>query len=181
MPRRLWRLRPAARAKPVSSSGVTNCSPAVRSGLEPAQHIFGADDRKRKAPQCAVESRGEQKAARLDQRGGGGDEAFRIGGVLDHLHRAHDIDKPRLLRQLLDRAHAISELGARLLGMMACGLDRGGGLSGINDPLLSQGSGGSVSCFQLARPETIRTRRSVVRRLGFRAWPSRRSPLAKCA
>ena len=37
-------------------------------------------------------------------------------------------------------------------------------------------------CFLLsARPETIRTRRSVVRRLRFRAWPSRRTPLAKCA
>ena len=46
--------------------------------------------------------------------------------MLDHLHGAHDIEKPRLLRQLLDRGGAIGELGARLLGMTAGGLDRGG-------------------------------------------------------
>ena len=46
--------------------------------------------------------------------------------MLDHLHRAHDVEPLRLLRQLLDRAHAIGELGARLLGVTAGGLDRGG-------------------------------------------------------
>ena len=46
--------------------------------------------------------------------------------MLDHLHRADDIEKPRLLRQLLDRGRAIGELGASLLGMIAGGLDRGG-------------------------------------------------------
>ena len=48
--------------------------------------------------------------------------------MLDHLHRADDIEKPRLLGQLLDRAHAIGEPRARLLGVMAGSFEnRGGG------------------------------------------------------
>ena len=54
------------------------------------------------------------------------DEGFRIGGVLDHLHRAHDIEAPRLGGELFDRRCSIGKPGAGLLRMAAGGLDRGG-------------------------------------------------------
>ncbi len=92
MPRRLTRLKPAARAKAGELDRGHELLPAVRSRLEPAQHIFGPDDGEREALERAVEGRSEKKAARLDERGGGGDESLRIGGMLDHLHRAHDVE-----------------------------------------------------------------------------------------
>ncbi len=66
--------------------------PAVGAGLEPAQHIFGPDDGERKALQRAVEGRGEEEPAGLQERGGLGDEARRIGDMLDDLHRGDDVE-----------------------------------------------------------------------------------------
>ena len=126
MPRRLWRLKPAARAKPVSSSGVTNCSQRCVPGSSQRKTYSAPTIASAKLLNVRLRVETSKQAAGLDQRGGGGDEALRIGRVLDHFHRAHDIEKPRLLRQLLDRAHAIGELGAGLLGMIAGGVDRGG-------------------------------------------------------
>ena len=54
--------------------------------------------------------------------------------------------------------------------------------SASNDPPPSQGSGGSVSCLvSLLVPKPLEFHPSVVRRLTFRAWPSRCALVAKCA
>ena len=54
------------------------------------------------------------------------DETRWLGHVLDHLHRAHDVEAPRLCRKLFDRGNAIVEFRARLLSMAARRVDRGG-------------------------------------------------------
>ncbi len=46
--------------------------------------------------------------------------------MLDHLHRADDIEATLLRGQVLDRRRAIGEPGASFLGMTAGGLDRDG-------------------------------------------------------
>jgi hypothetical protein len=98
----------------------------VGSRLEPAQQVFGPDDGEGEALQRAIQGRGEEKAAGLDERGGGRDEGFRIGDVLDHLHRAHDVEAPRLRGELFDRRRAIGEPRAGLLRMAAGRRDRSG-------------------------------------------------------
>ena len=86
--------------------------PAMSSGREPAQHVFGADDRQRKAPEGAVESGEGDQAAGPHERGGGGDESGDVVDMLDDFHREHDVEFRALAGQILDRSYAIGQIGA---------------------------------------------------------------------
>ena len=107
--------------------------------------------------------------------------------MLDHFHRAHDIEQPRLLRQRLDRRRPIGEARARLLGMMAGGLDRGGSRIDADDvgakprQRLGEQAGPAADIEQAHARErqagrrlspkcrAIRSRAQAIR-TGFRRW-----------
>ena len=127
MPRRLRRCRPAARAKAVSSRGVTNCSQRWVPGSSQRSTYSAPTIASAKLLSVRLRVEASRRPPGLTREAAAATKALRIGRVLDHLHRAHDIEPARLVRQLLDRAHAIGEPRARLLGVSARGFDRGGG------------------------------------------------------
>ena len=75
-----------------SSFGRDELVPLMGAARQPAQHVFGADDREREALQRAVERRRDHQPAGLHHRGAACDEQRHIGDVLDHLHGQHDVE-----------------------------------------------------------------------------------------
>ncbi len=58
---------------------------------QPAQHVFGPHDRKRKALERAVEGCGDHEPAGPDHIGATAHEQAHVGDVLDHFHGQHHI------------------------------------------------------------------------------------------
>src|ERR671936_446860 len=61
--------------------------PSVRTARQPAQNVFGADDRQGEALERAVERGGDHEASRLDHLRTAPDEEAKIPDMLDHFHR----------------------------------------------------------------------------------------------
>jgi len=100
----------------VSSSGVHELLHIVRSRLKPAQHHIGPDkwsEAKLRNVRLRVDA---IKGRRILPAGRGGDEAFRISAFSITSMALTTSKSRRLLRQLLDRPHAIGELGGPSLG-----------------------------------------------------------------
>ena len=65
----------------------------MRPARQPAQYVFGPDDRQREALGGAVQRGQDEEAARPHQRASGGQEGVGVGHVLDHLQGEDDIEK----------------------------------------------------------------------------------------
>jgi hypothetical protein len=87
---------------------------------QPAQHIFGADDRERKALPVAVQGRDHHQPARLDHRRTARKERADIGDMLDHFHRQHDVEALAHVHRLDGRA-AVVDRQVPLVGMQLGG------------------------------------------------------------
>src|SRR5262245_51663361 len=91
--------------------------PLVRAARQPAQHVFGADDRQCKALERAVERRRDHEAARLHHLSAAADEEVEIGDVLDHLHGEHEVEALARVRQRLGRGRAVVHAHPRVGGV----------------------------------------------------------------
>ena len=65
----------------------------MRAARQPAEHVFGADDRQREGSRRAVQRRADQHAARLaPARASAARNAIAVGDVLDDLERQHGVE-----------------------------------------------------------------------------------------
>src|SRR5919204_6393509 len=97
--------------------------PSVRTARQPAQHVFGADDRQGEALERAVERGGDHDSSRLDHLRAAPDEEAKIRDMLDHFHREHDVEAFALLRKRFGRARAVVHGNAGLGRMLLRRLD----------------------------------------------------------
>ncbi len=100
---------------------------------QPAQNIFGADDRQRKALERAIERRDEQQPARLDHLGRNRDEQADIGDVLDHFHGKDDVEAFAGLRQRLGAGVAVIDRKPGLRSVLVRDGDIAAGRIGADD------------------------------------------------
>jgi hypothetical protein len=64
----------------------------MRAARQPAEHVFGADNREEIGFGRPVERRRDECAARPYQRGGGSEKSAKIRDMLDDFHRQHHIE-----------------------------------------------------------------------------------------
>jgi hypothetical protein len=95
----------------------------MRAARQPAQHIFGPDDRERKGAQGPVQGRHQQNSARLEHALAGGQEGRDIGHMLDHFHGKHGIEAFALRGESLDGRLSIVDREPRTLGVGLGDLD----------------------------------------------------------
>ena len=100
--------------------------PLMGAARQPAQYIFGADDRQRKALPVAVQGRDHHQPARLEHRRAAVEEDADIRHVLDHFHRQHNVEALAHVH-LFSRGAAIVDRQMALVGMQLGGRDIGGG------------------------------------------------------
>ena len=105
----------------------------MRAARQPAQHIFGADDREREALERAVDGGGDHQPAGPHHLGAARDEQLHVGDVLDHFHRQHDVEAFAGIGQRLGGGGAIVDRDTRLLGMQLCHRDIALGRIGADD------------------------------------------------
>ena len=91
---------------------------------QPAEHVFGPDDRQRERPRSAVQGRADKGAARLDQGAQGGKELIEIGNVLDDLEGEDGIEALAGTRQRSDIRNAVIDREPARLGVVAGRGDR---------------------------------------------------------
>ena len=91
----------------------------MRAARQPAEHIFRADDGESMRLQRAVERGDEHEASRLQHGCAIGEEAHRVGDMLDHLHVEDDVEGFARRRQRFGRRAAIVDVEALFGGMDA--------------------------------------------------------------
>ena len=91
--------------------------PLMGAARQPAQDVFGADDRQREAFCRAVERGDEHKPAGLHHRGGQLDEQADIGDMLDHFHGENDVEAFAGFRQRFGGGVAVVDGKTRLRGV----------------------------------------------------------------
>src|SRR5260221_5836731 len=72
--------------------GAYESAPFMRAARQPAQQVFGADNREEIGFGGPVERRRDERAARPYHGGGGGQEGAEIGDMLDDFHRQHHVE-----------------------------------------------------------------------------------------
>ena len=100
--------------------------PLMGAARQPAQDVFGADDRQRKALPIAVYGRYHHQPAGLEHRGAAIEEHADVGDMFDYLHRQHDVEAFAHIH-LLDAGAAIIDRQVPLVGVQPGGSDIGGG------------------------------------------------------
>src|SRR5579872_3728149 len=125
---------PHMKAPPTQTRGEFGGSqepvPAMSAAGEPAQHIFGTEDREKEAFWRAIERRGDERAARPHERCSGAEERIDVGNVLDDLERKNGIEPLAACGQLLGAGLAIIDLQIGAAGV--CTGDCDVGLRGVD-------------------------------------------------
>jgi hypothetical protein len=99
-------------------------APIMGTARQPAENIFGADDRQRKGACAAIDRRANEGTAGSDESADGGEKSCGIGDMLDHLERQHRVESGAAFRQRFGGSGAVVDRQPARFGMAAGGGDR---------------------------------------------------------